>query len=169
MLREAYRAPNKRALTVALDRVQRRAGWPRYALKCEAIRLGICTRDHRRQWTAAEVAFVGEMAGKVSLKRIAKELGRSVESVESKTEDLKLSRKIRDGYSVSDLAEMLGVHRAKAEGWMRRGLMGRMREVSGYRASENHVVAFLRRYREEYDLRRVDQGWFTSVVFREGR
>lgn len=135
MLREAYRSPDKRALTVALNRLAARAKWPRAVITGEAHRIGITHRNARTR----------------------KQRPRRLEA--------KASLLAGDGYTSSDLAEVMGVTRSKAEGWMRRGLMGRIRQVDGHRIPEKVVVTFLKRYTSEYDLKRVNQLWFTKVVF----
>ncbi len=163
-LRIAY-AGNKRQITVALDRMQRRTGWPRHAFKLEAQRRG-WTRDERRPWTAAEIALLREVLGTMPTKRIAARLRRPVQSVEAKAEKLRLSRRITEGYTITDLAAVFGEHHHKVRRWIDRKLLGRPM-VSGneVRVAEHAVVRFIREHAREYDLRRVDQDWFKAMVF----
>lgn len=164
-LRACYAAGRKQEISAALDRLQRRLGWPRYALKNEAVRTGIITADHRRAWTAEEQAYLEESLGVVSVKQIARRLGRTVMSVESRAEKLGLSRRISEGYNMADLAAVFGESYHKVRRWMERGLLGPVHQVQGHRVAETHVVRFIRAHAHEYDLRRVDQGWYKSMVF----
>lgn len=149
----------------AIDRLVARARWPRHAFQAEAIRLGLPTH-HCRPWKAEEEAYLQETAGRVSAKQIALRLGRSVPSVESRIDRLRISRRDRrEGYNVQDLCEVFGATFGTVKGWMRRGLLGKVHEVGGLRVNEAGVRRFVRTYPHEYDLRRVDQVWFKSVVF----
>jgi hypothetical protein len=155
----------KAELTAGLDQLQRRTGWPRSALKLEAKRLGITSSDHRRGWTREEVEYLREEIGTSTPTKIARRLGRSVESVIAKAERMRLSRRAQDGYNVADLALAFGVHHRVVQRWMDRGLLGRVMRNCGKRVAEDGVMRFLTRHIHEYDLRRVDQVWFKSMVF----
>jgi hypothetical protein len=167
-LREAYRAPNRPALVAALTRLQRRRpDWPRKAWIAEAQRLGI-TLVEKRAWTAEDDVYLREAAGRVSLVGMAKKLGRSERCVAARCERLAVSRRARDGYSMTDLQECFGASQQTVQGWRRRGLLGRVRELGGAngdRVADQDVVLFIRRHSSEYDLRRVDQVWFRSMAF----
>ncbi len=164
MLRHAYCA-KKTQLTEGLDRLERKTGWPRHAFKYEAIRLGIVTADHRRAWTEQELAYVEERAGTESARQIARALGRSVSSVQSRMEKAGISYRVREGYTMADLAQVMGESYHKVRRWIERGLLGPSRVLNGHRVSDRSVVTFLRRHHAEYDLRRVDQEWFKAMLF----
>ena len=163
-LRAAYTG-NKCDLSRALDKLAARTKWPRHAFKAEAIRLGIIQGGHRRGWTAEEDAHLAEWVGRISAKAIARQLGRSVLSVESRAARLEFSLRVRDGYNLTDLAQVLGVRYLRVKGWVDRGLLGQARERQGLRVQEKAVARFIRRYPHEYDLRRVDEVWFKAMVF----
>ncbi len=166
-LKLAY-AGNRDELGAALDKLERRTGWPREAFYREARRRGL-TKGGRRFWTPEETAYVAERIGVVSIKAIAVKLQRSVEAVEAHAERLHMSRRVREGYCQSDLALVMGVTEAKVARWMDRGLLGRVRSTGGRRVGEEAVVQFLRRHHGEYDLRRVDQVWYKAQLFGAGR
>lgn len=166
-LRRVYTG-NKREITDGLSRLVARTRWPRHAFKYEAIRLGIVTNDHRRAWLRDEIEYLSERIGTVKVTTIAKHLRRSVESCIAKVERLHLSRRPREGYNAADLALAFGVHHQVISRWMDRGLFGRVSRNGGKRVAETSVMRFLRRHVHEYDLRRVDQVWFKSMIF-EGR
>ena len=163
-LRAAYRG-NKCDLSRALDQLEARTKWPRWAFRCEAIRLGIVQGGHRRLWTAEEDAHLAEWLGRISVTAIARQLGRTVLSVESRAARQELSLRAREGYNLTDLAAVLGVRYLRVRGWVERGLLGRVREWQGLRVKEAAVARFIRRYPHEYDLRRVDEVWFKAMVF----
>jgi hypothetical protein len=85
--------------------------------------------------------------------------------VEAKSEKLKISRRPAEGYNVSDLQMVFGESRHKVERWLDRGLLGRVTQRGGRCVSDQGVLRFMRVYIAEYDLRRVDQTWFKSMVF----
>lgn len=168
LLRElqlVYAGKNKTALTDGLDRLVRKSGWPRYAFTAEARRRG-WTTEKRSCWTEEEVDFLRERLGTISIRKIAKKLGRSHEATRAKAERLHLSRRVREGYSMTDLQAVFGVHQRRVRWWVERGLLGRPRRNGNeVRLDETSVVRFMRRHTDEYDLRRVDQAWFKAMVF----
>jgi hypothetical protein len=164
-LRAAY-AGGKAQRTQGLDRLCARTGWPRHAFKREALRLGIA--EHWRKWTPAEEAYVRERAGQISVRQIAKQMGRPVDSVVARIERMQLSRRVAEGYCVMDLCTVFGVRSTTIKSWMRRGLLGKVHEVcgsAGHRVTATNVMRFIRRHPHEYNLNRVDQVWFKSMLF----
>lgn len=165
LLRAAYRAGSRREQTAGIDRLVRATGWPRHAAKCEARRLGITVRGARKAWTRVEDEFLQEALGVQAIRRIARKLGRSVESVEARGERLALSRRAREGYNETDLARCFGVSSTTVARWMRTGLLGPVHYCGGHRVAEKSVARFIKRFPGEYDLRRVDGTWFKGMVF----
>jgi len=166
-LRLAY-CHKKHELTAALDRLETKTEWPRWAFKLEATRLGLTTRDHRRGWTTEEDAYLAEHVGRVPIKSIANKLGRSFESVQARAERLKLSRCPQDGYNITDLAAAFGESMGTIRKWMERGLFGKVHRkggAHGARVTERNVMLFIRLHSPEYDLRRVEQAWFKGLAF----
>ena len=163
-LRAAYHG-DKTHLSRALDRLTTLTKWPRDAFKREANRLGLVRRGDIRPWTPEEDAYLAETLGAVSMWAMARKLGRTRWSIESRAARLDLSRRVKWGYNLTDLAVAFGVHRDSARRWVARGLLGRTRAWQGVRVEEKAVARFIRRYPHEYDLRRVDQTWFKAMVF----
>jgi len=163
-LRRAY-CRNKTKLGAALDLLERRTGWPRHGLKYEAIRLGIVTADHRRAWSAEDLEYLRERLGSASAHQIARRLGRSIASVQSRAEKLEISYRVREGYTMADLARVFGESYCKVRRWIERGLLGPVRVANGHRVSDRCLSRFLRRHHGEYDLRRVDQDWYKAMLF----
>ncbi len=165
-LRRAY-AGDRKHLSEALDRLEKRTGWPRIAFWREARLRGL-TQLPYRAWTAAEVEYLEEALGRVAIRTIAARLHRSAQSVEAYAERIGRSRRITEGYSVADLAACFGVNRDKAAKWMERGLLGKVHVNGCRRVTEANVLRFVRRHYSEYDLRAVDQLWFKATLFSGG-
>jgi len=134
------------------------------------MRLGL-QRYGRRRWTANEDAALQAMLARTSTKGIARKLGRTVLAVQSRAEQLRMSSRVmKGGYGLADLQDALGASRERVHGWVRRGLLGDVAVHEGMRISPATVERFIRRYTDEYDLRRVDQMWFKGMIFgRYGR
>jgi hypothetical protein len=163
-LRSAYVGDMKH-LSSALDKLQALTKWPRHAFTSEARKLGLELRTEARRWTAEEDEYLREHLGQQSPWAIGRHLGRTQMAVQSRAAKLRLSGQVSTGYCISDLAEVFGVRRARVGGWVSRGLLGRPVRWQGTRVAESAVLRFVHRYPHEYDLRRVDELWFKSIVF----
>lgn len=154
-------------LMARLDVLERKTGWPRWAFKKAAWRLGWATY-RRRPWTEDEVLYLNIASKTGSIETIARKLHRSPESVKLKARSLYLSRQAREGYTLGDLQLVFGVTHGKVARWVERGLLGKAhRSGHAVRLTEKNVVRFIRKHALEYDLRRVDQDWFKGMVFGE--
>jgi len=166
-LRLAY-CGGKTEVSASLDRLVRRTGWPRHAFKAEAARRG-WSADYR-PWTPAEVAFIREQAGAMSIKEIARRLKRSHETTTAKVEAVQLVQQTRDGYAPAHLQKLFGfgARPEKVRRWIERGLLGASRTFSPEtRVSETDLLQFVERCPAEYDLARVHQDWFKALLFEE--
>jgi hypothetical protein len=161
-LRRAYWG-RRDHLARALRALERRSGWPRHVFRDEAIRLGLTDPARRRGWAEDELETLRECLGSTSVRAIARRLRRSICGIQMQAKRLRLSRRMREGYSVADLSEAMRVGEHQVRGWVRRGLFGRLGH--GERASAEAVSRFLRTYCHEYDFRRVDPDWYKSMVF----
>lgn len=147
-------------------------GWPVWAVKRTAVKLGLTrpwSKD-RRAWTADEEEFLRTWQGLRGPKWIGKRLGRGPTSVILKMKRLGLNRRIRDGYSINNLGELMGVDSHTVDRWVKRGFLsvtcqGTRRQHDIRRVSRDVLLAFLKTYHEEYRLDKVDQAWFLDLVF----
>jgi hypothetical protein len=163
-LRAAYQL-TKYPRARAIRKLMARTRWPKHAFQMEAIRLGLVTH-HWRAWTVEDLQYLQEAVGRVSTKQMALRLHRSVRAVGAQLDQLRISRRgRREDYCVQDLCEVFGAPQSKVKGWMRRGLFGKIHEVGELRVTEQSVMRFVRSCPTEYDLRRVDQVWFKSMLF----
>jgi hypothetical protein len=97
-LREAYRAPNKRALSQRLRVLMgQRPGWPRGAWYAEAQRLGLSIEERRERWSAAEDRELLLHLGTWTVAAIARRLGRTRTAVEMRARRLDSQFPKQDG------------------------------------------------------------------------
>lgn len=167
-LRLAY-VGNVREVSANLTRISTRTGIPKQRLKEEARKRGWRSKVERRQWTDQEIEYLREKLGIVSVTTIARNLKRSRCSVFCQAHKMKFSARVAEGYNVSDLCEVFGVSHGRVESWARRGLLGKQHGHGGHggniRFTEANVVRFIRQFPREYELSRVDQTWYVSMVF----
>lgn len=168
-LRCAY-VGNVREVSANLNRISRRTGIPKARLKAKANEQGCRVRvAQHRQWTPEETAYLRDHLGDVSVTKIARRLKRSVLSIKCRAKKLERSCRVLDGYNVSALCGVFGLSHSRVESWIRRGLLGKAEGHGGHggdiRFKEKNVIKFIRQYPAEYELSRVDQLWFKSMVF----
>jgi hypothetical protein len=157
----ANSAHNRRELTKALTGFVAKHRIPRPIVAWKAGQLGV-RMDNRNPWTEMEKAFLRENAGDITAKEIARILHRSNDSVIAQMERMELSRRVSDGYALTQICEVLGVSFSLATKWVDRGWL---RIASNGRIPETSVMKLLKTQPQSYDLRRVDQTWFKGMVF----
>lgn len=137
----------------------RATGMPRSIVRLRAQRLGLTFSGHR--WSAEEIATLRECSGTLSPKAIARKLHRSFTSVCAQMDRLSISRAVTEGYTRTDLSKLFNVAPMIVQRWVARGyLPGR-----DARFSEADVLRFVKGHPEEYDLAKVEQFWFKSLLF----
>jgi biotin operon repressor len=151
--------------------IARRLGVPRWAVNRRAAALGLShTKD--RPWTPEEEEYLESSYHRISLKTLARKLGRTPTAVRLKAKRLRL-RKHGEGYSACSLAQALGVDPHWVLARIRSGkLRATHRQTERTEAqggdswliTEEAVVSFVREYPYELDLRRVDRLWFLDLV-----
>lgn len=160
-LTRAYRfAQDRGELTQLLNHLQRSINFPRFVILSRAAELGLAFQV-RRHWTPQEVEALRELLGTYSSKTVALKLGRTYYSLKRKVAIMQLSSRIRDGYSLKDIQDLVGVNRRKIQTWIMKGWL----RLDNGRASDVEMRRFLRRHPEEYILRRVDDAWFKDIMF----
>ena len=152
--------------------IARQLGWPAWAVKTRASWLGLARPGPagRRDWTPEEERFLVDWEGLRSAKWIGRHLGRGQTSVVLKMRRIQLSRRVREGYAVSDLSRCFGVEHHSIDRWIRLGWLalfnyGAAGQAGEYsRASERAVLKFIRTHRMEVDLKKVDPLWFLGLI-----
>ena len=162
ILRRCYRtARNRNELIQNLTHLQRLTEFPRFAITSRASALGIA-RIKKQPWSPTELSQLRELAGTCGRRVLAKRLGRSEYSVKAALQRLMLSARVTEGYSRSDLVELLGASPTSVRRWEQRRLL--VFSPHG-RASEAAVRRFLRMHPDQYQLSFVNEAWFKGLLF----
>lgn len=151
--------------------IARQLGWPTWMVKKTARKFGL-TRPapaSRRDWTAEEIQVLRTWQGLRSAKWIGRRIDRSETSVVLKFKRMRLSRRIRWGYTIGDLSRCFGVDPHTIDRWLRYGWLdarpqGTARRHDIQRVSEKSVLEFVTKHRLQYRIDRVDQDWFLGLV-----
>jgi hypothetical protein len=160
-----------------LNRMIRLTGLPRWYIKRRAARLGLTMHMDRRQWTRAELNVLEDLVGRVSAATITKRLHRPMSSVVNKCKRMRISRRVRNGYTMRDLEMCLGEDHQKIAGWIKNGwlhdrLQGTRRHNGNgrdiHRIREKDILRFIKNHPQEINLGKVDQTWFLDLVLLEG-
>lgn len=161
-----------------LNRMIRITGVPRWYIKRQAAGLGLTMHTDRKPWTRAELDVLEDLVGRVSAATIAKRLHRPVSSIVNKCKRLRISRRVRDGYTMRDLEMCLGEDHHKISAWIKNGwlqdrLQGTRRHNGNgrdiHRIREKDILDFLRSHPQEINLGKVDQTWFLDLILLRGR
>jgi hypothetical protein len=162
ILKRSYRtARDRNELIRNLSHIQHLTGFPRFAITGRESALGIA-KIKKQPWTDAEMSQLRELAGSCGRKALARRIGRSEYSVKAALKRLMLSARISQGYSRTDLVELLGasptsVRRWERLNWLVFGCCGR--------ASESCVRRFLKLHPDQYQLSFVNEAWFKGLLF----
>lgn len=144
---------------------------PRWAVNRRAAVLGL-SRPKDRPWIAEEEAYLEASFHRVSVKAMARKLGRSPTAVKLKAKRLGL-RKSGEGYTCLSLAQALGVDSHWVLARIKSGKMRashrhteRTPQQGGgsWLITEEAFIAFLREHPYEIDVRKVDSLWFMDLI-----
>lgn len=144
---------------------------PRWAVNRRAVALGL-SQPKDRPWTAQEEAYLEGNFHHVSVKALARRLGRSPTAVKLKAKRLGL-RKYDEGYTACSLAEALGVDPHWVLARIRSGkLRASHRHTErtaqqggdGWLITDEALLEFLREHPYDIDLRKVDSLWFMDLI-----
>lgn len=160
-LRAIYRTQTgRRSLTVQMDRLALELDFRGVAVRRRASELGL-TRDTGRPWKPEEVQRLRELKGTVGIKKIAKLLHRSQNSVGCKLESLGLGIAREGVYSGNDLERLFGVSGHQLRKWRDGGFL-RIDDEGVYERSE--VVRFILEHPEAYDVRCAERNWYREML-----
>ncbi len=180
VLRERYDGRVKgRAAELA-----RAIGWPPWAIKKRAAALGLCYAVDRKDWTPAETAFLWDHAGHRLSGWIAKQLGRSETSVVLKFKRMKISRRVREGYTLRELELCFGIDHHGIERWVREGKLvstipgrppangrspgirrrGTERPRDAWAVSDADLLRFIEAHPLAFRLDKVEPVWFLDLI-----
>lgn len=144
---------------------------PRWVVNRRAVALGL-SRPKDRPWTPQEEAYLEGNFHHVSVKALARRLGRSPTAVKLKAKRLGV-RKYDEGYTARSLAEALGVDPHWVLARIRSGKLRashrhteRTAQQGGdsWLITDEALVDFLREHPYDTDLRKVDSLWFMDLI-----
>lgn len=144
---------------------------PRWRVKRWATELGL-SRQKEPFWTQEEMDFLERHINRLSLKKIAKQLGRTQTAVKLKAKRLHLN-KTQDGYTMRGLCLGLGCDHHKIERWIAKGWLKGHRRHSDrtpqqggdmWYFSDQAVSKFIKEHPEELDPRRFDWLWVVDLL-----
>lgn len=130
------------------------------------------SRTKEKPWSPEEVNYLASHYHKVPLYRLTLKLRRTKTAIKLKAKRLGYSKK-GEGYTSRSLARALGVDqhwvtKRIVEGKLRVTRRGtdRLPQQGGdyYLITENALIAMIRQYPQELDIRKVDQVWFMDLV-----
>lgn len=148
-------------------------GWPSWVVKKKAAELGLTSGvryiETRREWTAEEDAFLVEHLGTRTCHWIAQKLRRSMTSVALHAKRKRLSRRLRDGYTLRELTLCFGVDHKVISRWIDEGKLARRERPYLDRqgvlcVTDVDLIEFISKHPMEFELCRVDQLWFMDLI-----
>jgi len=179
VVRERYDGRKKGAAAALAAAI----GWPAWVIKKRAATLGLTYSFDRKNWTDQEMAFVWEHGGTRTTHWIAKQLGRTEASVVLKFKRMKISRRVKDGYTLLELQLCFGTDHHVIERWVREGKLvsatrGRpsndaapsirrretAREHDPWAVRDSDLLRFITEHPLTFRLDKVDQIWFMDLI-----
>ena len=146
----------------------------KYAVKGQVQRLGINTKPDRKPWSPEQDERLAELIGKYAPQRIARMMGRSINSVIVRAKRIGCSRRVRNGwFTKKEVCEILGVDHKLVQRWidsrqLRASWHNETRpQKSGksyWHIEEKHLKDFLLRYPTELVGRNVDLVLILDIV-----
>lgn len=160
--------------------VAHRTGWPDWAVKGRALAIGAFRREKKEpNWSPEEIAvlekfiWMGEKRLQLKLRSICG-TRRTCTGIHLKKKRLKLRVGDSSGYSVNQLAQLIGSdprgisRRWIGLGWLKAQRRGSERtEQQGgdtWYVEHKAVYQFVIQHPEEIDLGRVDKMWFLNLM-----
>jgi len=165
LLREHYDGKIKgRSFQVAA-----KLGWPKWVICKRAAVLGLCYPADRRDWTKKEESFVSWHAGYRTVEWMSKQLKRSLSSVVLKLKRMKISRRIRKGYTMRDLELCFGIDHHQIERWVREGKLHirkrhTKRPMDTWWVEDAQLLAFIQDHPMAFRLDKCDQMWILDLL-----
>jgi excisionase family DNA binding protein len=165
-----------RAKQEAIEKIQAKTGWPRHVCWNRARKLGLA-QVHPRKWTEDEDKYLLDFVSSKNLREIAKRLKRTVAAVRKRLIHLggerKLSARVTDGHTKSELAQYLSCSRKTIQRWIDEGLLkgryeGRNRGDDTLRITDEDFRTFWKKHPWEVPIFRLNHEgllWFCSVMF----
>ena len=160
-LTQLYRsAKGKKVLSAKLKTFRVRHGLPAYIVVNRTVALDL-RAIKMRIWTPADLGYLHEHAGNVSVYRMAKELHRTPLSVKHQLFRMQVSGAVRDGYSRRELRELFGVRQEVIASWIRRGWLAVDAED---RISDEAIERFVWEHMQDYRFASCEEWWLKQML-----
>jgi len=125
ILESGYEAGGK-AKEESIKRIHAQTGWPRHVCWNRARKLGLA-QVRPRKWTEDDDKYLLDFVNSKNLREIVKRLKRTVAAVRKRLLKLggerKLSARVTDGHTKSELAQYLSCSRKTIQRWIDEGLL----------------------------------------------
>jgi len=155
----AYTNASAQAIAGRLDRTMA-------SVKGQVQRMGIAKRTDRRYWTPEQDERLAELITRYAPGKVAKLMGRGVNSVVIRSKRLAISRRVRDGwFTKKEVCEILGVDHK----WLQRRIDGGQLKASWHNGrkptncgsacwhiEEKDLKELIRRYPQDLNARNLD-------------
>lgn len=154
------------------QRAAQALGFPGWAAQKRAVYLGLTKPTDRRKWSMQEETFLFEHAGTRTVHWMAKKLGRSVSCTVLKFKRMKISRRLREGYTMRELELCFGVDHRLIMSWIKKGWLKERRrperhdrwERRSLCVTDEDLLHFIQAHPMEFHLHKVDQFWFMDLI-----
>ena len=160
VLRREWRPGEDNSLLAA------RLGRSKSSVKAKASTLGITRPRGFRPWTPREDDVLRELAGRLTDRKIAKKLSRSVVAVRTRAYRIGVSWRDREWYTAQEAAAIMGVDPHWVGKRIQEGTLAAQRnpesgsrdnpQTMTWRIDRKDLRAFIRRYPQELTGRNVD-------------
>ena len=160
-LRQAYRrSTNRLQLTTELTKLCTAFRVPRTALSNRSRTLGLNSFRPFKPWTDDEKVALRKLVGLMSVKAIAKRIGRSPHAIKSQLYQMEVSAQLTEGYTMRQLQLLLGVPNRSIQMW----LTTKALTMKNERITEGSVRKFVKNNMYEYSFRRADEPWLKFLL-----
>jgi len=159
-LTRIYRtANNKLRHSAAMTEFARRYRMPKYIVQNRAQTLNLRTRV-QVPWSAEEIEYISENAGRISIFKMSKHVRRSPASVKHKLFMLGISGMVVEGFSQRELASNFGVPHSTIARWLGRGWLW----LEGDRVPHEAVAKFVWEHMAEYRFAAAEEWWLKVML-----
>lgn len=169
--------PDRRSSPIpSMAQVSKAVGWPKWALKKRAQKLGLTRNTDDRPWTQRELEICERYAWmsdeRIRLKLKASGFTRTCTAIHLKVKRLGLKQSTGH-YTARNLADCFGIDSHSITRWIESGKLKAIRretertEKQGgdmWLITHENVKEFVLSHPLEFDIRKVEQLWFMDLV-----
>jgi hypothetical protein len=159
-LTRIYRsAKNKLRHSAAMTDFATHYRMPKYIVQNRAQTLNLRTRI-QIPWSAEDIEYISENAGRISIFKMSKHVRRSPGSVKQKLFALGIGAMVVEGFSQRELASNFGVPHSTIARWLGRGWLW----LEGDRIPHEAVAKFVWEHMAEYRFAAAEEWWLKVML-----